>query len=47
MSTFVSQSGLTASDVAGFTGGNPLVVKDHAELQTGSINQEEILKKSV
>lgn len=49
MTTFVSQSGLSASDVAGFNGNssnNPLVVKDHAELQTDAIRQEEVLKKN-
>lgn len=49
MTTFVSQSGLTPSDVAGFNGNssnNPLVVKDHAELQTDAIRQEEVLKKN-
>lgn len=50
MNTFVSQSGLTADDVPGFNGNsstnNPLVVKDHAELQANAINQAEILKKN-
>ncbi len=51
MTTFVSQSGLTAGDVAGFNGSsstssNPLIVQEHATLQTDAINQAEILKKN-
>ncbi len=51
MTTFVSQSGLTAGDVDGFngrpsTGSNPLNVQEHAILQTDAINQAEILKKN-
>jgi len=51
MTTFVSQSGLTASDVAGFNGSpattsNPLNVQEHVTIQTDAINQAEILKKN-
>lgn len=51
MNTFVSQSGLTPSDVAGFKGAsstrsNPLNVEDHRTLQEEAINHSDVLKKN-